>query len=175
MTEQQSNSILIGYLSEVRGDGMDARMAEQHAGDLPIIKIDDEELLAGHIGSYVVIRQADIGVLALVFKMWEQDRFDSDGGRRTDRYISLIPVGEIQEQGAFVRGVRHYPTPGAKVYAVGLKEINAIFSKFRDYEFFIGQLATHKNYHLSLDPRCSAAILLSWGSPVPVSHGRSPV
>jgi ABC-type dipeptide/oligopeptide/nickel transport system ATPase component len=153
MTEQQSNSILIGYLSEVRGDGMDARMAEQHAGDLPIIKIDDEELLAGHIGSYVIIRQADIGVLALVFKMWELDRFDSDGGRRTDRYISLIPVGEILEQGTFVRGVRHYPTPGAKVYAVGLKEINAIFSKFRDYQFFIGQLATHKNYHLSLDPR----------------------
>ncbi|MGR9045340.1 MAG: ATP-binding protein [Gammaproteobacteria bacterium] len=153
MTEQQSKSILIGYLSEVRGDGMEARMAEQHSGDLPIIRIDDEELLAGHIGSYVIIRQADIGVLALVFKMWEQDRFDNDGGRRTDRYISLIPVGEIQEAGTFVRGVRHYPTPGAKVFAVGLKEINAIFSKFRDYEFFIGQLATHKNYHLSLDPR----------------------
>ena len=153
MAEQQTNSILIGYLSEVRGDGMEARMAEQHSGDLPIIKIDDEELLAGHIGSYVVIRQANIGVLALVFKMWEQDRFDADGGRRTDRYISLIPVGELQENGLFVRGVRHYPTPGAKVYAVGLKEINAIFSRFREYEFFIGQLATHKNYHLSLDPR----------------------
>ena len=153
MTEQQSNSILIGYLSEVRGDGMEARIAEQHAGDLPIIKIDDEELLAGHIGSYVIIRQAHVGVLALVFKMWEQDRFDNNGRRQSDRYISLIPVGEIQEQGDFVRGVRHYPTPGAKVFAVGLREINAIFSKFRNYEFFIGQLATHKNYHLSLDPR----------------------
>ncbi|MGR9053943.1 MAG: ATP-binding protein [Gammaproteobacteria bacterium] len=153
MAEQQSNSILIGYLSEVRGDGMDARMAEQHAGELPIIKIDDEELLAGHVGSYVVIRQAQIGVLALVFKMWEQDRFNASGERISDRYIALIPVGELQEDGTFIRGVRHYPTPGAKVYAVGLKEINAIFSKFRDYEFFIGQLATHKNYHLSLDPR----------------------
>ncbi|MGR9087444.1 MAG: ATP-binding protein [Gammaproteobacteria bacterium] len=152
MSEQQS-SIHIGYLSEVRGDGMDARIAEEHANELPIIKVGSEEILAGHIGSYVVIRQADIGVLALVYKMWEEDRYNAVGVRQSDRFISLIPVGEIQENGLFVRGVRHYPTPGAKVYAVGLDEINAIFSKFRDYQFFIGQLATHKDYHLSLDPR----------------------
>lgn len=152
MSEQQSD-ILIGYLSEVRGDGMDARITEEHSIDTPIIKVGDEEILAGNIGSYVVIRQANIGVLALVFKMWEKDRFDSDDRRRSDRFISLIPVGEIQSDGTFIRGVRHYPTPGAKVYAVGLNEINAIFSKFRDYKFFIGQLASHKAYHLSLDPR----------------------
>jgi hypothetical protein len=152
MTEQPS-PIHIGYLSEVRGDGMDARIAEEHASELPIIKVGNEEILAGHIGSYVVIRQANIGVLALVFKIWEQDRYNGDGVRKSDRFISLIPVGEIQGNGLFVRGVRHYPTPGAKVYAVGLDEINAIFSKFRDYQFFIGQLSTHKDYHLSLDPR----------------------
>ena len=152
MTEQQS-SILIGYLTEVRGDGMEARMAEEHANGNPIIKIGDEEILAGHIGSYVVIRQANIGVLALVFKMWEQDRFSPSGERETDRFISLIPVGEVLENGTFIRGVRHFPTPGGKVYAVGIQEINAIFSKFRNYEFFIGQLSAHKDYHLSLDPR----------------------
>jgi hypothetical protein len=152
MSEQQA-PIHIGYLSEVRGDGMDARIAEEHASELPIIKVGNEEILAGHIGSYVVIRQANIGVLALVFKIWEKDRYNSDGVRKSERFISLIPVGEIQENGLFVRGVRHYPTPGAKVYAVGLDEINAIFSKFRDYQFFIGQLSNHKDYHLSLDPR----------------------
>ncbi|MDD1612882.1 MAG: DUF87 domain-containing protein [Methylococcaceae bacterium] len=152
MSEQQA-PIHIGYLSEVRGDGMDARIAEEHASELPIIKVGNEEILAGHIGSYVVIRQANIGVLALVFKIWERDRYNGDGARQSERFISLIPVGEIQENGLFVRGVRHYPTPGAKVYAVGLDEINAIFSKFRDYQFFIGQLSTHKDYHLSLDPR----------------------
>ncbi len=149
----QDDSILIGYLTEVRGDGMDARIAEEHATESPVIKVGDEEILAGHLGSYVVIRQSDIGVLALVFKMWELDRFDGQGNRMSDRFISLIPVGEIQGENNFVRGVRHYPTPGAKVYAVGLNEINAIFSKFRDYQFFIGQLASHKDYHLSLDPR----------------------
>ncbi|MCX7093605.1 MAG: DUF87 domain-containing protein [Methylobacter sp.] len=150
---EQHTGILIGYLSEVRGDGMEARMVPEHCNDSPLIHIGEEEILAGHIGSYVLIRQANIGVLALVFKMWEKDRFDQTDTRQTDRFISLIPVGEIQGQGSFVRGVRHYPTPGAKVYAVGINEINAIFSKFRDYRFFVGQLSSHTDYHLSLDPR----------------------
>lgn len=132
---------------------MDARIIEEHSTSAPIIRVGDEEILAGHLGSYVVIRQSNIKVLALVFKMWERDRFDSLGNRFSDRFIALIPVGEINEGGTFIRGVRHYPTPGANVYAVSLNEINAIFAKFREYEFFIGQLAAHKDYHLSLDPR----------------------
>jgi uncharacterized protein len=152
MSEQQS-SILIGYLTEVRGNGMNAIITEQFTIETPIINVGNEEILAGQIGSYVVIQQSNIKALALVFKMWGKDRFDNTDRRKTDRYISLIPVGEIESSGKFVRGMRHYPTPGAKVYAVGLNEINAIFSKFRDYEFFIGQLSSHKDYHLSLDPR----------------------
>ncbi|MGZ8195086.1 MAG: ATP-binding protein [Methylosarcina sp.] len=152
MTDPQT-PIHIGYLSEVRGDGMNARMTEEYSSELPIIKLGAQEILAGSIGSYAVIRQGNIGILALVYKVWGRDRFDTNDRRKTDRFISLIPVGEIQDNGLFVRGVRHYPTPGAKVYAVGMEEINAIFSKFRDYQFFIGQLASHKDYHLSLDPR----------------------
>lgn len=149
----ENERILIGHLVEVRGNGMEARILEEHATAAPIIKVGDEEILAGNLGSYVMIRQSSIGVLALVFKMWERDRFDSLGNRSSDRFISLIPVGELSDNNTFVRGVRHYPTPGANVYAVGLNEINAIFVKFREYQFFIGQLASHKDYHLSLDPR----------------------
>jgi len=149
----ENEQILIGQLVEVRGDGMDARLTEEHSTAAPIIKVGNEEILAGNIGSYVVIRQSTISVLALVFKMWERDRFDSLGNRASDRFISLIPVGELTTDNVFIRGVRHYPTPGASVYAVGLNEINAIFVKFRQYEFFIGQLASQKDYHLSLDPR----------------------
>lgn len=151
MAEQQA-SILIGTLTEVRGDGMEARVVKEYTTETPLLTIGNEQMLAANIGSYVVIRQANIAVLAMVFKMWEEDRFEQ-GKRLSDRYFSLIPVGELKEDETFIRGVRHYPTPGAKVYAVGLAEINAIFSQFRSYEFFIGQLSAHKDYHLSLDPR----------------------
>ena len=151
MAEQQS-SILIGTLTEVRGDGMEARVVEEFSTATPLLTMGNEQMLAANIGSYVVIRQAHIAVLAMVFKMREEDRFEQ-GVRQTDRFFSLIPVGELKTDETFIRGVRHYPTPGAKVYAVGLAEINAIFSQFRNYDFFIGQLSAHKDYHLSLDPR----------------------
>ena len=70
MSEQQSG-FQIGCLTNVRGDGFDARIIEEYTNDSPLIKIDNEEILAGNIGSYVVIRQAGIAVLALVFKMYE--------------------------------------------------------------------------------------------------------
>lgn len=152
MSEQQP-SILIGYLTEVRGDGMDARIVDEYATEAPVINVNNEDLLVGQVGSYVLIRQTAIGVLAIVYKMWQQDRFDAAGNRQTDRFVSLIPVGEIQGNGAFLRGVRRYPTAGAGIYVVGIGEINAIFSKFRDYGFFIGQLSSHSDYHLGLDPR----------------------
>lgn len=151
MAEPQP-SILIGTLTEVRGDGMSARVVEEFTTETPLLTIGNEQMLAANIGSYVVIRQANIAVLAMVFKTWEEDRF-VQGKRVSDRFFSLIPVGELKEDETFIRGVRHYPTPGGKVYAVGLAEINAIFSQFRSYEFFIGQLSAHKDYHLSLDPR----------------------
>jgi len=144
--------ILIAYLSEVRGNGMEARIVEQYASDLPLLQIGEEQVLAGAIGCYVAIRQANVSVLALISKIWEKDYFNA-GIRKAERFIALIPVGEIDHNNNFIRGVRQYPTPGAQVYAVGLQEINAIFSKFRDYGFFIGQLSSHKEYHSSLDPR----------------------
>ncbi len=152
MTPQDSSTV-IGYITQVRGDGMTARLAEEHTGDAHTITINGEELLTGQIGSYTVVRQKQVSVLALVFKTWAEDRFDSSGCRLTDRFIALIPVGELNQDGSFQRGVRHYPTSGANVYAVGFAEINAIFSKFRDYQFFIGQLSSHKDYQLGLDPK----------------------
>ncbi|POZ50413.1 ATP-binding protein [Methylovulum psychrotolerans] len=153
MSEPDNESILLAYLTEVRGNGMAARVTEAYTNSKPLISIGDETMLAAHVGSYVVIRQEEIAVMALVFKIWEQDRYSDRNVRLVDRYISLIPVGEIGADGTFIRGMRHYPTPGAGVYAVGMKEINAIFSRFRAYEFYIGQLSTHKEYQISLDPR----------------------
>jgi len=149
MSATQSNN-LIGHLTQIRGDGMEAKIIDGYANDSPLIKIDDEEILAGQIGSYLVIRQANMNVLALVLKIWEDQGVS---GGNSGRFIAMLPIGEILENGSFARGVVHYPTPGAKVYAVGINEINAIFSQFRDYGFFVGRLSSHKNYQLSLNPQ----------------------
>lgn len=149
----QSTSHLIGYLTEVRGDGMDARIAEENYTDLPLIQLDPEKGLLGHLGSYVTVRQASISVLAIVSKMREEFHFDASGNRRSERYISLISVGEIVDNIDFLRGVRRYPTVGAKVFAVGIDELSHIFSRFRSYKFFVGELSSHKGYPVGIDPQ----------------------
>jgi len=83
---ENNTDILIGYLSEVRGNGMDARVVDEHSGDSPIIVLGNEAMLAGQIGSYVVIKQVNIKILALVFKVWEKYRFEQDGSRQSDRF-----------------------------------------------------------------------------------------
>lgn len=148
MTATQAN-YLVGHLTHVKGNGMEAKVTEHFSNEMPVIQIEEEEILAGQIGTYVVIRQGTISVLGLITKIWE----DSSGNGRASRSIFMLPVGEILEDGAFSRGVLHFPTPGASVYAVGIAEINAIFSQFRDFEFFIGQLSSHKSYQLSLNPQ----------------------
>lgn len=153
MSTPQESDVLIGYLSEVRNNGMDARIAEEYVKDTSRIKVDNEEILVGHIGSYVAIRQANINILAITIQMWEKHRFDNADMRKTDRFIALSPVGEIKENGTFSRGITNYPTSGAKVYAIGITEVSTIFSRYRQYKFFIGQLSSHKDYHLSLDPQ----------------------
>jgi hypothetical protein len=100
MAEQQP-SILIGILTAVRGDGMEARAVEEFTTETPVLTIGDEQMLAASIGSYVVIRQANIAVLAMVFKMREEDRFEQ-GKRLSDRFFSLIPVGELKADETFI-------------------------------------------------------------------------
>jgi len=89
---------LIAYLTLVRGNGMDARIVDAFATNTPTVNIDGEDILAGQIGSYVLIQQAAINVLALVFKIWEEGSFDNTDQRAKSRFISLIPVGEIDSE-----------------------------------------------------------------------------
>ena len=149
----QSSNTPVGQLTEVRGNGMIARLLDEYCNANPQIIINGETLLVGQIGSYLVIKQASVYILAIVYKLWETDRYDPTGQRIADRFVALIPVGEMTEEGHFLRGIRHYPTAGAYIYLVGMNEINAIFAKFRDYNFFVGTLSSHHNYQLSLDPR----------------------
>ncbi|MCI0447694.1 hypothetical protein L0152_31330, partial [bacterium] len=65
-------NVLIGYLTDVRGNGMEARLIAVD-GDKRTIRIDDQEILIGQIGSYVTVRQNHINILALIFRDTEHN------------------------------------------------------------------------------------------------------
>lgn len=148
---QQDLNVLIGHLSEVRGDGMVARLLPLKT-EGPAIRIGENDILIGQLGSYVTIRQGQIRILALVFKDTEEQPSSEGSTEIRRRYVSLIPLGEINSKGVFQRGVRHYPTTGAEVYTVSVDELKPIFMKFRGYRFNLGYIPTHPSLGVSLDP-----------------------
>lgn len=68
------------------------------------------------------------------------------------RIAQLTPLGTVNADGLFERGVWQYPTTGAEVHAVGVADIAKMFDKFQSKGFSVGTLATHQTLQVCLDP-----------------------
>ena len=157
-----SQNTVVGYVVDVRSGRLTVNLAEDEQGGVPVVTIGDEDILVGQPGSYVAVRQGHISILALVTRMSEAEKVPplvpgetaEEAVRVTlaQRIITLIPLGTINEDGQFERGVSTYPTTGAEVHAVGTEEINAIFDKFRSKGYAVGTLSSHPNLDVCLDP-----------------------
>jgi DNA helicase HerA-like ATPase len=154
MAMTQTNTTLIGHITQVRGNEFQARILSIDEGFTPVIKLGDEEQIIGQLGNYVTIWQSGLKVLAQVSRIEDAGRRSNDSSSRTAAgcLISLTPLGEINDKNQFQRGVRHYPTPGAEVHTVEGEEINSIFAKNRAMRFGTGYLRQHPSTTVYLDP-----------------------
>src|SRR3972149_4916142 len=124
---------VIGYLVDVQGSLLTATLVEDEQGSVPTVTIGDEDILIGQLGSYVAVRQNDVHIIAIVTRMTEQEALAAptietpgdDTARLpfAKRIARLTPVGSIDEDGQFERGVARYPTTGAGGHAIGSADI----------------------------------------------------
>ena len=131
-------STVVGNIIDVQSGSITASLVEDKQGCVPIITIGDEDIIIGQIGSYVAIIQGDIKILAIITRMAEQEKLvPLEHGESRDeairmsfanRVVTLVPLGTINSKEEFERGVSSFPTTGAEVHAVGLEDINKIFS-----------------------------------------------
>jgi len=157
---QSDTNIVIGYLVDVQGNQLAATLIEDEQGHVPTITIGDEDIAVGQIGSYVVIRQGSVKVIAMVTRMTEQESLATptietpgEPGARlpyAKRIARLTPIGSINSEGLFGRGVGQYPTTGAEVHAIGSEEIGTMLGEFRTKGFEVGKLITHPSIRVSL-------------------------
>ena len=155
-------STVIGYIVDVQGSLLIATLVEDEQGRTPTITIGDEDILVGQIGSYVAIRQNEIHIIAIVTRMTEQEALAAssietpgeDAARLpfAKRIARLTPIGSIQSDGLFDRGVGRYPTTGAEVHAIGTADIAKMFDRFQSKGFAVGTVATHPTLKVCLDP-----------------------
>lgn len=151
---------VIGHLVDVQGNLLTATLVEDEQGRVPTITIGDEDITVGQIGSYVVIRQGLVQIIAMVTRMTEQEALavptiETPGEPDArlpyaKRIARLTPIGSISTDGHFERGVGQYPTTGAEVYAIGSAEITKMFERFHAEGFAVGALTTHPSIKVSL-------------------------
>lgn len=157
----ESNTI-IGNIIDVQGGSLTAALIEDEQGQTPTITIGDEDIYIGQIGSYVSIQQGGVKILALVTRMTEQEKLapiePGSGGVESvrmsyaKRIVMLVPLGTLNSEGEFDRGVSIFPTTGAEVHAIGSGEISTIFSRFQSKGYDVGFLSSQPTQKVFLDP-----------------------
>lgn len=153
---------LIGYVTDVQSGNISASLINDEPNSSPVITIGDEDVLIGQIGSYVLIKQEQTRALAMVTRMKEQEKFvPSEAGQRGEdtlndplalRTVTLVPLGRINDDGEFVRGIGTFPTTGAEVHAIGAEIIGSMFNRFQSKGYDVGHLPTNKSQKIYFDP-----------------------
>jgi len=159
---KEDNSSLIGHILDVQGAVFIADLVESEEGVAPCVTIGDEDILVGRLGSYVSIVQGEISVVAMISRMTEKGRLVTVPATGEDaaptaevsalRTIQLVPIGCLDCQGNFERGISVYPTTGAEVHAVSSAKLDSMFRKFRDKNYDIGVVSSSPKTRLHLDP-----------------------
>ncbi|WP_428624879.1 ATP-binding protein [Sedimenticola sp.] len=138
----------IGRVTEVRENIMIAELTRMDGEDFPVVTTASDEVAVGQLGAYMMVKQRGIEVVVMVISAG-QERLDGGGVCGT---LTLVPLGELDKDHRFHRGVIHYPTPGAAVHVVRPDEIAILFEKFQSTGFELGYLPTLTSMGVCLDP-----------------------
>ncbi len=153
---------LIGHVVDVQGSVFIADLVEKEEGIQPMLTIGDEDILVGRLGSYVRIVQSDVCLIGMVSRMTERERLSALPTKSEEdlaisealamRTVQIVPIGYLDNEGNFERGISVYPTTGAEVHALASSEIDTMFRKFGDKKYDIGDVSSNPKTRVHLDP-----------------------
>ncbi len=141
------DNLHIGHIVKAQGNEFTVKLLADDEGYGSLFSSESSSTVVGQIGSHVSIRQSDVHILATVTSTWETD----DQGK-TSRFLSCMPLGEINDKNRFTRGINHYPITGAKTLQVSAAELQSLFSNNADYGFSLGHLSKHSEIRVYMDP-----------------------
>lgn len=144
----QETSNVIGHLVEVTSNLFTATLKsdlEGFSGD-KIIGMD--KVSVGQVGSYLMIKQSGTKILCTVESMWTETAARSHDVHK----LSLVPLGEYDNNGNFERGINQFPTVGAELIMVSNWNLERIFSDYSEVFYKVGKLSTFEAIDVYLDP-----------------------
>jgi len=137
----------VGHLIEVTGADFVAQLIGEDEGYKPEIVVGNDRIRVGQVGTYMRVAHSGRNVLTLVESMWQE----TGPAGETVRLVRMNPVGELNQQGDFYRGIAHYPTTGADVHVVTAEALTGLFTGYSDAGYKIGQLSSFESIDAYLD------------------------
>tara|TARA_R110000868_G_scaffold165328_6_gene398813 strand:- start:399024 stop:400724 length:1701 start_codon:yes stop_codon:yes gene_type:complete len=153
---------LIGYVTDVQAGAVSVTLCDIEQNGPLIITIGDEDVFVGRVGSYVAIVQRNLATLAMVTRMSESEKLvpleqgqagqDAIRVAKVFRELSITPLGILNENDEFQRGVSTFPTTGAEVHALGADAIGKMFNRFQSKGYEVGYLPSAPSQGVYFDP-----------------------
>ena len=140
------NNTQIGVVADVTAELFTARLFSKRSEDA-YRQADSSPAITGRVGSYLLVSQADAQILVMVERSYQV----ADRQGQAAHMVRLTPLGEIGDEGAFTRGVSHFPTAGAGLYAVSREDLLRIFSQHSEVSYKIGSLTSFEDIDVYMD------------------------
>jgi DNA helicase HerA-like ATPase len=154
----------VGLLIDVTGDHFTARLDRVSDENSTADESHSSEPSLGQVGSYFQIKQAGRDTLVMVERSYRV----ADKQGRPAHMVHLTPLGEIDSEGEFTRGVAQYPISGAHLHRIDIDGLARIFSGYGNGDFNVGHLTSFDSIDVHLDASAffgrHAAILGQSGS-----------
>jgi len=131
-------SSVLGHLIDIRAEYFIAELKSGPEGFVSEKMIGMDKVRIGQVGSYVIVKQTDYEVLAMVERMWRE----RDHNGMEIHKLRLTPLGEFNRSGHFERGINHYPTVGAELRSVSNWNLEKIFSDYSEEYYKVGKLSS---------------------------------
>lgn len=147
MNTRNDKNTHVGYLVEVTGAELVAQLISDEDGFTPEISHGEDTIHVGQVGSYMIVAQADFRVLVMVESMWQQHGTADE----VIRMLRLSPLGELNQDDDFSRGVKHFPTTGAEVHIVTAESLSRLFADFSSANYRVGKLSSFESIDVFFD------------------------
>ncbi|MGD8384314.1 MAG: DUF87 domain-containing protein, partial [Lysobacterales bacterium] len=140
-------SSVLGHLIDIKAEFFVAELKSGPEGFVSEKMIGMDKVRIGQVGSYLMVKQTDYEILAMVERMWRE--YDHNG---MEIYmLRLTPLGEFNRNGHFERGINHYPTVGAELRPVSNWNLEKIFSDYSEEYYKVGKLSSFEAIDVYFD------------------------
>jgi DNA helicase HerA-like ATPase len=137
----------LGTLTDISGARFIARLAQSHGHFEGYRVVGGETHTIGQVGSYVIARGKRTEILCQIIGSWIEP---AEGGGQP--MVRLLPLGEVTDEGRFMRGIARFPPLETPVYLASPAQLESMFDAVRQHGLHIGRLSQRPDLPVYVDP-----------------------